>query len=204
MKLGMQVAIGPGHIVLDGDPAPPPLKGAQPPIFGPYLLWPTGWMDKDATWYGGRPRPRRLCVRWGPSTPPQKGHTPNFWPMPNGYMYQDTTWYGGRHQPRRRRHCVRWGPSSPPLKGHPQFSTNVCCGQTAGWTKMQLGMEVGIGPGDFVVDGDPVPPEKRHNPTQFFSPCLLCPNGWMDQDATWYGGKPQPRQRWVSWGRSSP
>ena len=27
MKLGMQVGLGPGHIVLDGDPAPPPLKG---------------------------------------------------------------------------------------------------------------------------------------------------------------------------------
>jgi len=35
---------GPCHIVLDGDSAP---KEAQPPptIFGPYLLWPNGWMD---------------------------------------------------------------------------------------------------------------------------------------------------------------
>jgi len=24
MKLGMQIGLGPGHIVLDGDPAPPP------------------------------------------------------------------------------------------------------------------------------------------------------------------------------------
>jgi len=39
----------PGHIVLDGDPVPPP-KEAQPPKFGPYLLWPNGWMDQDATW----------------------------------------------------------------------------------------------------------------------------------------------------------
>jgi len=29
MKHGMDVGLGPGHIVLDGDPAPPP-KGAQP------------------------------------------------------------------------------------------------------------------------------------------------------------------------------
>jgi len=28
MKLGMQV--GPGHIVLDGDPVPPPPKGYSP------------------------------------------------------------------------------------------------------------------------------------------------------------------------------
>jgi len=41
-------------------------KGAQPsPIFGSCLLWPYGWIDQDATWYDGRPRPRPHCVRWG-------------------------------------------------------------------------------------------------------------------------------------------
>jgi len=30
MKLGMHVGLGPGHIVLDGDPAPPPPKGYTP------------------------------------------------------------------------------------------------------------------------------------------------------------------------------
>ena len=49
MKLGMQVGLGPGHIVLDGDPAPLP-KWVQTPILGPYLLWPNDWMDHDATW----------------------------------------------------------------------------------------------------------------------------------------------------------
>jgi len=34
MKLGRQVGLGPGHIVLDGDPAALP-KGAQPPNFWP-------------------------------------------------------------------------------------------------------------------------------------------------------------------------
>jgi len=34
--------LGPGHIVSDGDPAFPPPKGAETPIFGPYLLWPNG------------------------------------------------------------------------------------------------------------------------------------------------------------------
>jgi len=34
-------------------------------------------MDQDATWYGGRPRPRRQCVRWGPSSPPtERGTAP--------------------------------------------------------------------------------------------------------------------------------
>jgi len=32
-------------------------------------------MDQDATWYDGRPRPKRLCVRWGLSSPaPKRGH----------------------------------------------------------------------------------------------------------------------------------
>ena len=30
-------------------------------------------MDQDATWYGGRPRPTRHCVRCGPSYPIQNG-----------------------------------------------------------------------------------------------------------------------------------
>jgi len=45
MKLGMEVGLDPGHIVLDVDPALPP-KGVQPlPIFGPCPLWLNGWMD---------------------------------------------------------------------------------------------------------------------------------------------------------------
>ena len=77
-------------------------------------------------------------------------------------MNQDETWRGGR--PRPSPHCVRWGPSYPPPKGHsPQFSAHVCCGQTAGWIKMPLGTEVGLGPGDIVLDGDPASPIKGHS-----------------------------------------
>ena len=69
MKFGIQVGLGPDHIVLDGDPGSLP-KGTQPPIFGPYLLWPNGSMDQDATWQHGRPRTNDivLCM-WGPSFP---------------------------------------------------------------------------------------------------------------------------------------
>jgi len=31
------------------------------------VMWPKGWMDQDVTLYGGRPRSRPHCVRWGPS-----------------------------------------------------------------------------------------------------------------------------------------
>jgi len=48
MPLGMEVGLGPGHTVLDGDPAAP--KGHSSPlpssIFDPCLLWPTaGWIN---------------------------------------------------------------------------------------------------------------------------------------------------------------
>jgi len=53
MTLGMQVGLSHGHIVLDGNPAPPPPKGHSPPIFGSYLLRPNGCMYQDLTnWYG--------------------------------------------------------------------------------------------------------------------------------------------------------
>ena len=50
MQLCMVVGLGPGDFVLHGNPAPLPEKGAEPPIFGPFLLWPNGWMHQDATW----------------------------------------------------------------------------------------------------------------------------------------------------------
>jgi len=117
MPLSTEVGLGPGYIMLDGDPAPPPKKGAQPPIFGRCLLWPNGWIDQDATWYESRRQPRRHCVNWGPSSPQKTDRSPIFGPCllwPNGWTDQGATWYGGRHRPRP--HCVTWGPSSPPPK----------------------------------------------------------------------------------------
>ena len=50
VKVGMLVGLGPGHIVLDGDRGPLLHRGTAPQIFSPYLLWPNGSMDQDATW----------------------------------------------------------------------------------------------------------------------------------------------------------
>jgi len=167
----MQVGLGPDHIVLDGDPASPRKEAQQPPlskftgagagfacvriIRGPCLLWSNGWIDQNAIWYEGRSRPGHIVLNGDPAH--RKGGTaaPIFRPMllrKNGWMDQGETWHGGR--PRPRRHCVRWGPSSPhPQRGTAsQFSSHVCCGQTAGWIKMPLG-----------------------------SPCLLWPNGRPSQ-----------------------
>ena len=67
MTLGTKVDLGPGHIVLDGDPAPP--KGAQPPIFGPCLLWQTaGWIKMPLGTEVGL-RPGDIVLDWGPSSP---------------------------------------------------------------------------------------------------------------------------------------
>ena len=136
------------------------------------ILWPNGWMDQGATWYGSRPRPWRHRVRWGPSSP-QKGSTaaPHFsanvlWA--NDWMDQDDTWYGGWPWPRP--HCVRWAPISPcSKKGHsslPQFSGHVCSDQTAGWIKMPLGMQLGLSPGHIVLGEDPAP-QKSTAPSNF-------------------------------------
>jgi len=35
--------------------------------------------------------------------------------------------------------------------------TLVYCGQTVGWIKMKLGMQIGLDPGHIVLDGDPAP-----------------------------------------------
>jgi len=79
----------------------------------------------------------------------------------------------------------------------------VYCGQIVGQIKMKLGMQVGLGPGDVVLDGDPAPlsPKRRWSP-QIFGPCLLWPNGSIDQDGTWHGGRLQPRRLCVTWGPS--
>ena len=105
---------------------------------------------------------------------------------PNGWTDQNETWHAGRTRPWPP--CVSCGPSSPPLKGHnPQFSAHTCCGQMAAWIKISLGMEVGLGPGDFVLDGDPVPFPQKGAPSPIFGPFLLWPNGCMHQNATWCG-----------------
>ena len=120
-----------------GTQLPSP-KGAEPPIFGPYLLWPNGWIDQDATWYEGRPQPRALCVRWGPALLPKKG-----------------------------------------LEPPPQFSTHFYCGQMAGLIKMPLGMEVGLSPGDFVLDGAQPSFHKKGWSPPIFGPRLLWPNAHL-------------------------
>ena len=121
-------------------------------------------------------------------------------------MDYDATWYGGRS--RFRPHCVRWdpAPSLPPKKRAelPLFSTHVCSGQTDRWIKTPLGMEVGLGPGETVLSGNSAPTKRGHNSPQFSTYVYYGQNGWIGQDATWYGGTPRPRPHCVRWELSSP
>jgi len=69
MPLGTEVGLGLRDIVFHVDPATPrKMAHASDPIFGACLLWPKGWMNEDAAWYGSRPRPRPHCTRPGPSS----------------------------------------------------------------------------------------------------------------------------------------
>ena len=67
-------------------------------------------------------------------------------------------------------------PLALPQKGAepPKFSAHLYRGQTAGWIKLVLGMEVGLSPGDFVLDGDPAPPQKGAEPPPKFSAHFYC------------------------------
>ena len=100
-------------------------------------------------------------------------------------MDQDETLHAGR--PRvDPGHIVLDGDPAPP-KGHNHPSSwpiSVVAKWLDGSIKMSLSMMVGLGPGNIVLDADPAPPEGVQ-PPQFLVPCLLSPNGWMDQDTSW-------------------
>ena len=82
MKLGMQLGLGPGHILLDGDPSSPSPKGAQPPISAHICC------SQMAAWIkmsfgmelGFGPGD---FVRWGHRSPlpKRRAEPPNFRPM---------------------------------------------------------------------------------------------------------------------------
>ena len=116
---------------------PPPKKN------GPRLLWPNGCMDQDSTWHGGRPQPRRLCVRWGP--PPQKGGAAKSPRQFSALVYcgQTAGWIKIAFRTE-----VGLSPGDFALDGDPalhspkrgpsQFSAHIYCGQTAGCIKGTL------------------------------------------------------------------
>jgi len=150
-------------------------KGAQPPIFGPYVLRQNGCMDQDATWYGAGPWLRRLCVRWVPSPPPPQFSTHFYCGQMAGCIKiplgMDVGLCPGDF-------ILDGDPVPLPKKDVPKFSAHVYCGQTAGWIKMPRGMKVGLSPGDSVRwRPSPHPHKGGGAPSPIFGPFLLWPNG---------------------------
>jgi len=149
---------------------PPPQKGAVPPsgIFGPYLLWPNGWMDQDGTWREGGPWSRPHCARWEPrSPPPKRGRTPDFRPISIVAKRLDASrchLYRGRPQSKRSALDGEPAALSPKRGRAPPNFRPVYCDQMAGWIKMPLATEVGLGPNDNVLHGDPALPKKGTAP----------------------------------------
>ena len=94
-------------------------------------------MHQNATWYGGRPQPRRLCLRWGPSSASPKVGGASLQFLAHVYCGETAGWI---KMPLGSEVGICLGyivldadPAYLPLKVHsPQFSANVRCGQTAG------------------------------------------------------------------------
>ena len=168
------------------------------PVCDVDVLWQNGWVDQDATCYGGRPRPGHI-VLCGDPAPPRKGarQLPTFaiygrslrpynrgsclmWP--NSWMDQDSTWYRGRPWPKPQ--CVRWGPSSPTKRAQrpPILAMSIVAKRLDGSRcHLVVGTEVGLGPGDILLDGDSAAPKRGHISPPLFGSCLLWPNGRPSQ-----------------------
>ena len=177
MPLDTNVIRSSGDIVLDWDPAHPPERGTgAPPLSGPCLLWPNGWMDQDVTCYRGRPRPRRHCIRWGPSSLHGRGHSspPTFRPMIRRGGWWMWTLASPDGVAPSRVVCVSASVNLPLHHKIQKFSSGT---GSPGWSWKK-------GPKTVVV---------------WCRSGLLWPNSWID-----YIGRPWPRWHSVRWGPSSP
>jgi len=121
MKLGTEEGLCPSHIVLDGDPAPPPTKKAQPQLSAHVCCGQmAGWMPLGTEVSLGL---GDIVLEVGSSSSSPKGGTsaPTFRPI---YCGQTVgwikmllgSWYRGRPQPD---YIVLDGdPATPHKKGH--------------------------------------------------------------------------------------
>ena len=59
--------------------------------------------------------------------------------------------------------------------------TLVYCGQTVGWIKMELGMQVDLGPGHIVLDRDPASAALKEQSPKFLAhTCCGQMAGWIN------------------------
>jgi len=132
MKLGTQVGLSPGHIMVDGDPAPPPPKGHSPQFLAHICCGQmAGWIRMPLGMEVGL-GPIDFVLDGDPAPIPQKGRSPaNFRPYllwPNDWMDQDGIWHGSGPRSGHivldasvRPHCARWGPNSSTKGAEPMY-----------------------------------------------------------------------------------
>ena len=119
MKLGVEVGLGHGQIVLDGDPASPPQKGAQPSQFLAHVCCgqTAGWI-KMPLGTEVELSPGNIMLDGDPAPPKSGAQHPQFFPM---YCGQTGAWIkmpldaGVGFGPG---HIVLHGDPAPPKKGH--------------------------------------------------------------------------------------
>jgi len=78
MPLGTEVGLGPGHAVLDGDPAPPSRKKGHisPQLSAHIYCGQNGWMDQDVICTEVDLLPGHIVLDGVPAPPSKKGHIP--------------------------------------------------------------------------------------------------------------------------------
>jgi len=133
-------------IVLDGDPAPAPQKRHRAPNFRPIVA---KWLHRSRchlVWRQASAQ-ARLCQMATQLPSAKRGHSPQLSAhVYCGQMAVCIRIQVGTEVGLSLGDTVLDGDPAPPLlKGHsppPEFSANLRFGQTAGWPKMLLGMEV--------------------------------------------------------------
>jgi len=95
-----------------------------------------------------------------------------------------------------RSDCVRWDPAPYPKRGRalPNFRpTSIVAKQLHG-SRCHLVRRQTSAYVTLCLMWTQLPQKKGHtNPHPIFGPCLLWPNGWMDEHAAWYRSRPRPR-----------
>ena len=77
------------------------------------------------------------------------------------------------------------------------------CGQTAGWMKMPLDTQLGLGPGHIVKDATQLP-QKGNNSPPIFSPCIVAKRVDGSTCHLIRRYRPRPRRNYVRWGPAPP
>jgi len=81
MALGMEVGLGPSHIVLDGAPAPLPQQGVDRQFSAHFYCRQMAGCIKMPLGMEVGLSPGDFVLDGDPASPPIKGHSPNFCPM---------------------------------------------------------------------------------------------------------------------------